>query len=168
MWASKVWYENAYFRLQKHFTRNETQPTSRICIMYLPEKRVSVLYVALKYLYIPNMTVHRLQRHRAERADGKEAETDGQSDKDVEWEKRFPELRERLSSKPLTGRCQTNSGAADSGFSRRRWASEQPLEVFGWCQPTLNQLSFSREVVNDQCKSMCVFAGEVTVCSQSV
>lgn len=55
----------------------------------------------------------------------------------------------------LTGLCQTNSGVADSGFSYRARASEQPLAAVGWQCTMLTQLSFSVDVGNDLCKCVC-------------
>lgn len=64
---------------------------------------------------------------RRARADGKEAETDGQSDKVVRKEMRRRDSHSAATQ--LTSPCQTNSGVADSGFLCR--ASEQPLAAVG-------------------------------------
>lgn len=52
----------------------------------------------------------------------------------------------------LTGLCQTKSGVADSGFSNRGRASEQPLAAIGGQRATLTQISFSVDVGNNMCK----------------
>lgn len=94
------------------------------------------------------------------RADGKQAETDGQSDKVLEWEKRWGEEEIPRAVRPTQQRinwqihAKLTAELQTQGFLNKARASEQPLAAAGWHCTTSAQLGFNMGVGNEHCESV--------------